>query len=188
MPLPIQPHEFPSGDKHRHALTLNHMKSLLHDLHCQHDKHKKKINLYFEDCFFLRAILTSSPCIATSKLGEEPRSQTEVCFGSTHRNVSAQRCFSVAMETDHFAQAMPGESIPSVSHSASLLATRCKLCEIQMSSSLSRTQSSGSRARIMTMDWQSLDPQMLCQLCWKSFGGSAIAGRRPPMSRPRSSL
>ncbi len=29
------------------------MKSLLHDLHCQHDKHKKKCNLYFEDCIFL---------------------------------------------------------------------------------------------------------------------------------------
>ena len=37
---------------------------------------------------------------------------------------------------------------------------------------------------MMTMDWQSLDPQMLCQLCWKSFGGSAIAGRRPPKSEP----
>ena len=55
-----------------------------------------------------------------------------------------------------------------------------------MSSSLSRTQSSGSRERMMTMDWQSLDPQMLRQLCWKSLGGSAIAGRRPPMSGPPS--
>ncbi len=67
---------------------------------------------------------------------------------------------------------------------ASLFATRCKVCEIQMSSSLSRTKSSGSRERMMTMDWQSLDPQMLCQLCSKSFGGSAIAGRRPPKSEP----
>ena len=41
--------------------------------------------------------------------------------------------------------------------------------------SQSRTKSSGSRERMMTMDWQSLDPQMLCQLCWKSFGVSAIA-------------
>ena len=65
---------------------------------------------------------------------------------------------------------------------ASLFATRCSLCEFQMSSNLSRTQSSGSRERMMTMDWQSLDPPMLCQLCWKSFGGSAIAGRRPPSS------
>ena len=67
---------------------------------------------------------------------------------------------------------------------ASLFGTRCSLCEIQMSTNLSRTQSSGSRERMMTMDWQSLDPQMLCQLCWKSFGGSAIAGRRPPKSEP----
>ena len=45
-------------------------------------------------------------------------------------------------------------------------------------------KSSVSSERMMTMDWQSLDPQMLCQLCWKSFGGSAIAGRRPPKSEP----
>ena len=84
MPLPIQPHEFPSGDKHRHALTLNHMKSLLHDLHCQHDKHKKNAIFILKIAFFLQAILTSSPCVATSKLGDESRSQTEICFGSTH--------------------------------------------------------------------------------------------------------
>ena len=36
-------------------------------------------------------------------------------------------------------------------------------------------KSSVSSERMMTMDWQSLDPQMLCQLCWKSFGVSAIA-------------
>ena len=50
--------------------------------------------------------------------------------------------------------------------------------------SQSRMKSSVSSERMMTMDWQSLDPQMLCQLCWKSFGGSAIAGRRPPKSEP----
>ena len=60
------------------------MKSLLHDLHCQHDKHKKNAIFILKIAFFLQAILTSSPCVATSKLGDESRSQTEVCFGSTH--------------------------------------------------------------------------------------------------------
>ena len=82
--LSIEPHEFPNEDKHRHPLTLNHMKSLLHDLHCQHDKHKKNAIFILKIAFFLQAILTSSPCVATSKLGDESRSQTEVCFGSTH--------------------------------------------------------------------------------------------------------
>ncbi len=45
-------------------------------------------------------------------VGHEPPHPLLGALTKKQSAVSAQRCFSVGMETDHFAQAMLGESIP----------------------------------------------------------------------------
>ena len=46
--------------------------ALLHDLHCHHDEHEKKCNLYFEDCIFLSCHFPLNTSFFFSELHEFP--------------------------------------------------------------------------------------------------------------------